>query len=143
VAVFTSAVTDPGNRPAWLLNVSNDAWFGASIGPHQHFAMARMRALEEGLPLARAANTGISAVVDGYGRVIGALGLEEMGVIEAPLPRALPQPTPYARFGDLPLALLLTAGMLGALLTRRQPAVDARKACPPTLTTTRERSSGS
>lgn len=119
--VFPGAVVDKDRRPAWLLNVTNDAWFGDSIGPYQHFAMARVRAVEEGLPLARAANTGISAVVDSYGRVVAQLGLNETGVVDAPLPQALAAPTPYARLRDLPLMIFLAAGLLAGLATRRPP----------------------
>lgn len=120
--IFPGAMVEEGQRPAWLLNVTNDAWFGESIGPYQHFAMARVRAVEEGLPLIRAANTGISAVVDSYGRVVAQLGLNETGVVDAPLPRALNAPTPYARLRDLPLIVLLAAGLAGALATRRSPS---------------------
>jgi apolipoprotein N-acyltransferase len=109
-AIFPGEVVDRSERPGWLLNVSNDAWFGLSAGPHQHFASARFRAVEEGLPLVRATNDGISAVVDGYGRVVAELGLGLTGVLDAPLPTALP-PTPYARFGDW---LVFTLGALCA-----------------------------
>ena len=74
--IFPGAVTAQ-QRPAWLLNVTNDAWYGNSAGPYQHFAMARVRAVEEGVPLVRAANTGISGIVDAYGRVRASLGLME------------------------------------------------------------------
>ena len=98
MAVFEEvSVTASGKRPAWLLNVTNDAWFGYSAGPYQHFAIARTRAVEEGVPLVRAANTGISAVVDPYGRVVARLGLGRRGILDAPSPEALSTPTPYAR----------------------------------------------
>jgi apolipoprotein N-acyltransferase len=119
-AIFPHELLDRARRPSWLLNVTNDAWFGTSIGPRQHFAQARFRAIEEGLPLVRAANTGISAVIDPYGRVVKSLGLGSRGVIDAPLPAALAA-TPYARFGDwLLLALLAAAvGASGALRLRQ------------------------
>lgn len=109
--IFPGAVLPPGPRPGWLVNVTDDSWFGDTPGPDQHFLQARVRAVEEGLPLVRAANSGISAIVDGHGRVIASLGLGHSGVVDGDLPVALP-PTPYARFGDLIFALLLvlTAG---------------------------------
>ena len=78
--IFPGAVTEPGNRPGWLLNLTNDAWFGDTPGPYQHFLQARVRAVEEGLPLVRAANSGISAIVDAYGRVLEGLGVGQSGV---------------------------------------------------------------
>ncbi|HUH86206.1 MAG TPA: apolipoprotein N-acyltransferase, partial [Stellaceae bacterium] len=94
-AIFPGAVIDPEHRPKWLLNVTNDAWYGRSVGPFQHAEIARTRAVEEGLPLVRAANNGISEVADAYGRYIRPrLGIDEVGVLDAPLPEALP-PTPY------------------------------------------------
>ncbi|TXL72281.1 apolipoprotein N-acyltransferase [Vineibacter terrae] len=105
-AIFPAAVVDPVDRPAWILNVTNDSWFGASSGPYQHFVSARLRAIEEGLPLVRVANTGISAVVDRFGRVEAQLGMEKTGVIDHNLPPAGPA-TPFARFGDWAFAATL------------------------------------
>ena len=106
-AIFSGAVARRDSRPGWLLNLTNDAWFGTFAGPQQHFAISATRAVEEGLPLVRAANTGISAVVDPYGRIIAMLGLGVEGVIDSNLPRSLSVPTPYARWGNaLPGALL-------------------------------------
>lgn len=95
-------------RPRWLLNVTNDGWFGLSSGPHQHFLAARVRSIEQGLPLVRAAYTGISAVVDAYGRVRSSLPLNSMGVLDAALPEALAEPTWYGRLGDWPFAFAMS-----------------------------------
>jgi apolipoprotein N-acyltransferase len=115
-AIFSGQVVDRGNRPAWMANVTNDAWFGNSTGPRQHLAAARMRAVEEGLPLIRAANTGISAIFNAYGHEISRLGMGQTGVLVAPLPPALP-PTPFGRFG-LPIPGLLALFALAAGLLR-------------------------
>ncbi len=122
--IFPAEVVGSGGRPEWLLNLTNDAWYGRTAGPHQHFAMARVRAVEEGLPLVRVANTGISGVVDAYGRVLRRLGLGQAGVIDSPLPRALASPPLYARFGDLGIGLLLvfTAVFLAIFKFRRGSA---------------------
>ncbi|CAA7612817.1 Apolipoprotein N-acyltransferase [Magnetospirillum sp. SS-4] len=119
-AIFPGALVAPDQtRPDWLLNVTNDGWFGISSGPHQHLAAARMRAIEEGLPLVRAANTGISAVIDGHGRVIARLGLGEKGIVDAPLPRPA-GPTLFGRHGN-GVALLLLLVCLGLSLAARRP----------------------
>ena len=112
-AIFPGATWQDG-RPRWLLNVTNDAWFGTSSGPYQHFLAARVRSIEEGLPLVRAANTGISAVTDAYGRVRSSLPLNAVGVIDTGLPAALDEATLYSLFGDVPfgLALGVTAGIV-------------------------------
>lgn len=111
-AIFPRALIDREARPEWLLNVTNDGWFGNTAGPYQHLEQARFRAIEEGLALVRAANTGISAVVDPYGRILHRLELGEAGRFDSPLPRPLP-PTIYARWGDLPFFLMLAlAGLV-------------------------------
>ena len=105
------AVT-PADRPGFLVNITNDAWFGVSAGPHQHLAAARMRAVEEGLPLARAAQTGISAVFDSRGREVERMGLAETGVLLAPLPKA-GDPTLFSRLGIWVPVLLLVMVVMG------------------------------
>lgn len=87
--IFPGQVVDPVERPGWILNVTNDAWFGDSSGPRQHFVSARLRAVEEGIPVIRVANTGISGVIDGYGRVLSRIELGESGVLDVPLPKAV------------------------------------------------------
>jgi apolipoprotein N-acyltransferase len=119
-AIFPGAVIPVGERPAWMLNVTNDAWFGVSAGPFQHLAAARLRAVEEGLPMARAAQTGISAVFDARGRETGRLGLERQGVLVSPLPAAR-APTVMSRFGLwLPFGLALGVFCLGSLREARR-----------------------
>jgi apolipoprotein N-acyltransferase len=114
-AIFPGAVTGPGERPRWLVNVTNDAWFGTSSGPYQHLTSARMRTVEEGLPMIRAANTGISAVIDAYGRVLVSLDMERQGVLDHVLPPSRAE-TPYARWGDWTvLTLLLLLGVATGL----------------------------
>ena len=115
--IFPGVVVRRSDRPAWLLNITNDAWYGNSSGPRQHLATARMRAVEEGLPLARAANTGISAAFDGNGRALGRLGWGIGGTLVVALPGPLP-PTLFARAG-LTLPLLLSLVLLGASLVPR------------------------
>ncbi|MBV9522638.1 MAG: apolipoprotein N-acyltransferase, partial [Alphaproteobacteria bacterium] len=116
--IFPHAVADERQRPQWLLNVTNDAWYGFTSGPFQHFAIARVRAVEEGLPLVRAANNGISGIVDAYGRVRVRLGLDAVGVLDGALPTALPAPTLYARFGDAIFWGLVLAATLLCLADR-------------------------
>jgi len=98
-AIFPGGAVDAENRPDWLLNVTNDAWFGDTSGPQQHMAQARMRAVEQGLPLVRAANTGISGVFNAYGQRQASLALNQEGIIDSPLPKALPA-TLYADAGN-------------------------------------------
>jgi apolipoprotein N-acyltransferase len=95
-------------RPDWLINVTDDSWFGPWAGPRQHLLVARVRAIEEGLPVARAANTGISAIVDPFGRITKHLKLDEMGILDGSLPAAI-APTPFSRFGDWWFAFVVCA----------------------------------
>lgn len=119
-AIFPAHVVDDAIRPDWIFNATNDAWFGNSIGPWQHLASARMRAVEEGLPLVRAANTGISAVIDAYGRTRSMLDLGTAGIIDARLPRPL-APTLYARIGDWSAFVLILLAWVVAGIRRRTP----------------------
>ncbi|PTQ11437.1 apolipoprotein N-acyltransferase [Sphingomonas oleivorans] len=118
--IFSGQVVDRANRPAFLFNPSNDAWFGA-WGPPQHLAQARLRAIEEGLPVIRSTPTGISALIDADGRLIAHLPWRKAGAIDARLPRAA-APTPFARYGNV-LPLLL-AGLLALLAFA--PRIKAR-----------------
>jgi apolipoprotein N-acyltransferase len=120
-AVFSGDVAGDGGRPGWLLNLTNDSWFGDSTGPRQHLAAARLRAVEEGLPLIRVANTGITAAIDPYGRVISQLALGARGVLDVALPRPSPAATPFGLSGNFPtlLALLLITGGLFSQRLRR------------------------
>lgn len=112
------------DRPRLLLLVTNDAWFGNFAGPQQHLALGRLRAIEQGLPMVRSANTGISAMIDGKGRVMASLPLNQAGAIEAALPPVL-APTLYARMGDAPIMLLLLAlGILARLGPERRRGLD-------------------
>ena len=114
-AVFPHDVAAASERPAFLIQITNDAWFGKGAGPRQHLAQARMRAIEQGLPLTRVANTGISAMIDPQGRILAALPLNSAGFLDAQLP-APAAPTLYSRTGDLPFALLLLAGLAWAAI---------------------------
>jgi len=118
--IFPHAVTDPkAQRPGWFVNITDDSWFGPWAGPRQHLLIARARAIEEGLAIARAANTGISTVIDPLGRLRGALPLGRSGIVDARLPVALPQ-TLYSRYGDLLLLLLLVTGAFAAFVLARK-----------------------
>jgi apolipoprotein N-acyltransferase len=115
--IFPGELRSAEERPGWIVNVTNDGWFGNSSGPYQHLQQARVTAIEQGLPLARAANTGISAVVDPVGRIVGSLPLDTEGVLDAPLPRSIGAPI-YARFGDAPAAALILIGFVLAIRGR-------------------------
>ena len=114
---FPATIGARDDRPGWIINLTNDGWFGYSTGPYQHLQQARLRAIEQGLPLVRAANTGISAVVDPMGRVVAQLGLGIEGVLDSTLPAAI-APTVFARTGDLPVGILMAAALLLVIVRR-------------------------
>jgi len=116
-AIFPADIAMRGDRPGWIVNLTNDGWFGISTGPYQHLQQARLRAIEQGLPVVRAANTGISAVIDPTGRIVARLGLGIEGVLDSNLPSAIP-PTVYARTGDIPVAAVIGAALI--FVTRRR-----------------------
>jgi apolipoprotein N-acyltransferase len=115
--IFPGEAVPPGERPGWLVNLTNDGWFGLSSGPYQHLQQARVRAIEEGLPLVRAANTGVSAVIDPMGRIVNSLPLGTEGVLDAVLPRSISPPL-YLRTGDATVGLILALGLV--ILIRRR-----------------------
>ena len=110
-AIFPGDAVPPGERPGWLVNVTNDGWFGISSGPYQHFQQARVLAIAQGLPLVRAANTGISGVIDPVGRIVASLPLGVEGVLDAPLPRAI-DATFYSGYGRYAAFLFAVASLL-------------------------------
>ena len=116
-AIFPGAAVPRGERPGWLVNVTNDGWFGISSGPYQHFQQARVLAIAEGLPLVRAANTGISAVIDPVGRIVGQLPLGVEGVLDAQLPTAI-EPTIYLSYGNYALIFMVLISL--AIVGRRR-----------------------
>jgi apolipoprotein N-acyltransferase len=116
-AIFPAIALSSDDRPGWIVNLTNDGWFGISTGPYQHLQQARLRAIEQGLPLVRSANTGISAVIDPLGRITAQLGLGLEGVLDSSLPSSVAS-TIYARLGDIPAAIIVIAGLLIALLRR-------------------------
>ena len=117
-AIFPARLVQGTSRPAAFLNVTNDGWFGNSTGPRQHFHQTRVRAVEEGLPILRSANNGISGIIDAKGRVVARVDMNAVAVIDGIIPAALP-PTLYARFGDAIFALVLTVALLALALIRR------------------------
>ena len=116
--IFSGHVVDWQNRPDFIFNPSNDAWFGR-WGPPQHLAQARLRAAEEGIPVIRATPTGISAVIDARGNVIKELPWRTAGVIDAVLPPAATAATPFARFGNIIPLLLGFALLIGGIVLGR------------------------
>jgi apolipoprotein N-acyltransferase len=118
-AIFPADLAARDDRPGWIVNLTNDGWFGISTGPYQHLQQARLRAVEQGLPVVRAANTGISAVIDPLGRIVAQLGLGVDGVLDSTLPAAI-APTIYARFGDIPAAIIVAIASI--FVVRRRVA---------------------
>ncbi|MDM7458917.1 MAG: apolipoprotein N-acyltransferase [Paracoccus sp. (in: a-proteobacteria)] len=117
-AIFPQHLRRLDTRPGWLLQATNDAWFGQISGPYQHLAQARLRSIESGLPSIRAANTGISAVIDARGQIRESLGLNQTGKIDATLPGALPT-TPWMDWGDIPLLTLIALALIATHWPRR------------------------
>ena len=117
-AVFAQDLRAAPERADWILQITNDGWFGNLAGPYQHLAQARLRAIEQGLPLMRVANTGVTAAIDAKGRVLNSLPLNSEGWLDVEVPPSL-APTPYARWGDLPATLLLAVSILALALRRR------------------------
>jgi len=115
--IFPGDVAATDGRPGWIVNLTNDGWFGISTGPYQHLQQARLRAIEQGLPVVRAANTGISAVIDPLGRIVARLGLGVEGVLDSSLPSAI-APTVYARSGDTPAGIIVAAGLIFVIRRR-------------------------
>jgi apolipoprotein N-acyltransferase len=120
--IFAEEINFGAERPRLLLLITNDAWFGKAAGPHQHLAQARLRAIEQGLPMVRVANTGISAMIDAKGRITASLPLDVDGAIDAALPRSLPA-TWYSRTGDWPILVVL-ALLTGLVYLRRKRDSD-------------------
>lgn len=107
--IFSGRVKDDDYRPAWFINISNDAWYGKSEGPYQHLVNAQLRAIEEGIPVIRAANTGISAVIDAYGRIIDKIDLNEKGYINTKIPVATLYPPLFGEYGNyIPVTFTMT-----------------------------------
>lgn len=105
--IYSGALAGEGQEPSWIVNLTNDAWFGMTSGPYQHAHQARVRAVEEGLPVVRAANSGISMVVDAYGRVTASLALGQRGVVDANLPVPASKKRAFARFGNVPILVFI------------------------------------
>jgi apolipoprotein N-acyltransferase len=123
-AIFPHDVAGTDTRPGWILQITNDAWFGNLAGPQQHLAQARIRAIEQGLPLLRAANTGVTAVIGPRGEIHQSIALNTTGFLDARVPMAQPA-TLYSRSGDWPILVLLIAGFTVRRIGRSSKQVDA------------------
>jgi apolipoprotein N-acyltransferase len=117
-SIFADEISVAGQSPKWLLNITNDGWYGQSSGPYQHFAMSRFRAIEQGVPLVRSAKTGISAIVDSYGRVVTKADLNTQGVVDGYLPSPAAT-TFYSLYGDTPIMALIIL-ILASFLYRQK-----------------------
>ena len=110
----------PKTAFSWIINITNDGWFGNTSGPYQHFAITRTRAVEQGVPVVRAANTGISAIIDPYGRVEQQLALNKAGIIDGELPLPIAARTVYSRYGEkIPVMMVLMFIATGVFLAWR------------------------
>jgi apolipoprotein N-acyltransferase len=116
-AIFSGDIVPADERPGWIANLTNDGWFGISTGPYQHLQQARVRAIEEGLPVVRAANTGISAVIDPLGRIVVHLALGTEGVLDSGLPKALSN-TAFSRVHDVPVAIIVALSAIFVIRRR-------------------------
>lgn len=121
-AIFPGDIVPGNDRSGWIVNLTNDGWFGISTGPYQHLQQTRMRAIEEGLPIVRVANTGISAVIDSVGRIVARLDLGVEGVLDSGLPTA-GEPTPYVRFRDIPVSVIVALTLLFVIRRRMSKPV--------------------
>ena len=119
-AIFPNAVIDKNDPPEIMINVTNDAWYGNSSGPYQHFNMVRVRAVEHGIPLIRVANTGISGVIDPYGRILSKTKLGQDAVLDEQIPKPLNSPTLYTKFGNYTIILIMLVICGITLIEKRQ-----------------------
>ncbi|PCI37526.1 MAG: apolipoprotein N-acyltransferase [Rhodospirillaceae bacterium] len=117
--IFSGEVVEKGGHPQWILNLTNDAWYGKTAGPYQHFVSTRLRAVEQGLPVVRVAGTGMSGIIDGYGRVTAQLALGEQNSVDGDLPKPVPAQTFFAKYGNsTALILIFLVGLMGVFMTR-------------------------
>ncbi|MBY0281962.1 MAG: apolipoprotein N-acyltransferase [Alphaproteobacteria bacterium] len=119
-AIFPGNVIDPTSKPEWLLNLTNDAWYGHTSGPYQHLSIVKVRAIEEGLPLIRVANNGISAVIDAHGKVLYQLDLDAIGFIDFALPKGLSYNTIFSSLREIPFSFMIIIALLVSCLTRKR-----------------------
>ena len=119
-AIFPGNVIDPNFKPEWLLNLTNDAWYGHTSGPYQHLSIIRVRAIEEGLPIVRVANNGISVIVDAYGKILHRLEIDEKGFIDFTLPKSLPCNTIFSYLRDIPFSFMIIITLLISCVIREK-----------------------